>query len=211
MWKHKNFINLQLCAAPALAFPIYVNGEKISISGESTWEVNAEHNTNNYTISGNNVIWKDGTILQYNGVDVLPTDSPILDGQYTTRSASTLKFKHLTDVGTIGTGTYKFRRFAQGGAGETWLLDEQVEALSLVSTNVSFISNGNSYTWINARKGYIAYSNSELWDDANMVYDTVSWSNQAYRTVTFLIPPTGDLLTWLQNNGTKQGGGGASN
>lgn len=31
-----------------------------------------------------------------------------------------------------------------------------------------------------------------------------SWQKQAYRTITFLEPPTGDLLTWLQANGVKQ-------
>lgn len=32
----------------------------------------------------------------------------------------------------------------------------------------------------------------------------VAFVDQAYRTVTFLEPPTCDLLTWLQNNGVKQ-------
>lgn len=38
-----------------------------------------------YTISNGKVVWEDGTILQYNGVDVLPTDSVIENGVYTTR------------------------------------------------------------------------------------------------------------------------------
>lgn len=33
------------------------------------------------------------------------------------------------------------------------------------------------------------------------------WNDQKYRTITFSTPPTGNLLTWLQANGTKQGGG----
>lgn len=32
------------------------------------------------------------------------------------------------------------------------------------------------------------------------------WLNESYRTITFATAPTGDLLTWLQANGTKQGG-----
>ena len=107
-------------------------------------------------------------------------------------------------TGTPTAGTTYYYTEDDSSNGETWVLDESVNGLTLVSTNVSFISNGNSYTWINARKGYIAYSNSELWDDANMVYDTVSWTNQAYRTITFATAPTGDLLTWLQANGVKQ-------
>lgn len=31
-----------------------------------------------------------------------------------------------------------------------------------------------------------------------------TWTNQAYRTITFDEEPTGDLLTWLQANATPQ-------
>ena len=34
--------------------------------------------------------------------------------------------------------------------------------------------------------------------------DGNEWVSEAYRTVTFDNPPTGELLTWLQANGTKQ-------
>lgn len=88
--------------------------------------------------------------------------------------------------------------------GETWLLNETVDGRTLTSTNVSFMSNNTKFTWINVKKGYIAYSNSETWDDNNMVYDTVSWTNEAYRTITFETSPSGELLTWLQANATKQ-------
>ena len=30
------------------------------------------------------------------------------------------------------------------------------------------------------------------------------WYNEAYKTLVFDTPPTGDLLTWLQANATKQ-------
>lgn len=127
MWKHKNFINLQLCAGPQ-PFSIAVNGTTFSIqrlsdsmvTGEETWSYNASINTDTYSISGNTVVWNDGTILQYNGVDVLPTDDIIgilgNPGIYTTRSATpqpTLIFKHFYDAGTIGSGTVKFRHYSQ--------------------------------------------------------------------------------------------------
>ena len=106
-------------------------------------------------------------------------------------------------------GSVKFKVYAPYqpiSTGETWLLNEQVNATTLLTTQVNFTSNNTQYSYIVARKGYIAYSNSEEWNDANMVYDTVSWTNQAYRTLTFETAPTGALLTWLQQNGTKQGG-----
>lgn len=89
-------------------------------------------------------------------------------------------------------------------SGETWVLNEYVNGDTLTSTMVSFTSNNIAFTWINVRKGYIAYSNSEEWDEVNMVYDTAHWSNETYRTITLSEPASGDLLTWLQENGTKQ-------
>lgn len=224
MWKHKNFINLQLCAGPR-PFVIYVNGEQVEIQrlsdsmvpGEETWSYNASINTDKYTISGNTVVWSDGTILQYNGVDVLPTDNiqVYIEGQYTTRSATpTLTFKHFYDAGTIGSGTVKFRHYSQQepSSGETWVLNETIPITSQGSGgyNANFVSNGTTYTYINfdGKPNGIRYSNST---DEILAYSWVdnAWTNQVYRTLTFATPPTGDLLTWLQANGTKQGGGGA--
>ena len=122
---------------------------------------------------------------------------------------SVISFRHLHNVSTIGSGSVKFKVYAPYqpiSTGETWLLNEQVDATTLLTTQVNFTSNNTQYTYIVARKGYIAYSNSEEWNDTNMVYDTVSWSDPAYRTITFETAPTGELLTWLQANGTKQGG-----
>lgn len=45
---------------------------------------------------------------------------------------------------------------------------------------------------------YLCYGETVVLRDRN------EWNNQAYRTITFLEPPTGELLTWLQNNGIKQ-------
>lgn len=89
-------------------------------------------------------------------------------------------------------------------SGETWLLNDIVDGRTLQTTKVDFTSNNTSYSYIVTKKGYIAYSNSEEWNDTNMVYDTASWTNSAYRTTTFETAPTGDLLTWLQANATKQ-------
>lgn len=97
MWKHNNFINLQLYAPPpSITFVIYVNGEYTSIAAGSsnfTWKENYEYfgswattSLPEYTLTDTNVVWEDGTILQYDGVDVLPTDTMISEGQYTTRS-----------------------------------------------------------------------------------------------------------------------------
>jgi hypothetical protein len=57
---------------------------------------------------------------------------------------------------------------------------------------------------------YIKYNNTTVNEifvsspDADHVAGNANWINSAYRTVTFLDPPTGDLLTWLQANAVKQ-------
>lgn len=47
------------------------------------------------------------------------------------------------------------------------------------------------------------YYQGELYYDNELVYN-MNWLDEAYSIITFLEPPTGDLLTWLQANATKQ-------
>ena len=82
---------------------ITINGANVDgelSGGNATWENNAAQFQ--CSISGSNVVYSDGTILQYNGVDVLPTDN-IRDGaEYTTRAASTTV--------TLEAGVYKISK-----------------------------------------------------------------------------------------------------
>lgn len=220
MWKHKNFINLQLCGFTSGIVIVYVNGTSIELrTSNEVWADSQEHNTSLYSIIGNTVVWSDGTILQYNGVDVLPTDKIIIGGQYTTRSATpTLTFKHFFDAGTIGSGTVKFRHYSQQepSSGETWVLNESLTDTTDgmgFSADISFTSYSNAYTAIQlllrvGRDGVIVhYDSTEVY---NSVIDD-GWYDQPYRTITFSETVTDStLLAWLQANGTKQGGG-ASN
>lgn len=92
-------------------------------------------------------------------------------------------------------------------SGETWLLNESLGMATLSKTNVTFKSNNENFVGI-------AYSTSSmgpqtLWYYKNDTEYVVAceygtYSNQAYRTINFATPPTGDLLTWLQANGIKQ-------
>ena len=192
-----------------------------------TWEANEDENSNTYTISGNKVKWLVepyvDQILQYNDIDVLPSDI-IVDAQsYTTRSGgSTMNFKHFYDAGLQGSGTIKFRHYSQTepSSGEMWVLNDTLTGSTLEDITVpTFVSNGHTFqylTWNN--ETYViklTYIDREDRDNDVTVYygdddhDFKGWLNQAYRTITFSTSPTGDLLTWLQANGTKQGGGGA--
>lgn len=219
MWKHKNFINLQLHAPEY--YDITINGTAITVNVTLgyMWKNMAVDNPTLYTCTDTNVVWNDGTILQYNGVDVLPTDDIIYNGQYTTRSAApTPTFKHFFDAGTIGSGTVKFRHYSQQepSSGETWVLNESgLENHTLSEQFIAFTSNDKSYIAIanfSSGSGLFYYTTEYDYDAPYLDGGPRGfiWTDQAYRTLTFTTPPTGDLLTWLQANGTKQGGG-ASN
>ena len=116
----------------------------------------------------------------------------------------TLIFKHFFDAGTIGSGTVKFRHYLQQepSSGETWVLNETYNGSTTASYDVNFTSNGESFA-------KLSYGDRPRWfikyGETN-VYFNGTWTNAAYRTITFATLPTGDLLTWLQANGTKQGG-----
>lgn len=122
---------------------------------------------------------------------------------------STLTFKHFFDSGTIGTGTVKFRHYSQQepSSGETWVLNENAyKATNNFTYTANFVCDGTNYTTIvnsnNPKTGGLFY------DTTQVVHPDYAsqFVNEKYRTITFAIPPTGDLLTWLQANGTKQGG-----
>lgn len=104
-----------------------------------------------------------------------------------------------------------------GGGGvthsETWIMNYQIETETEFSTNISFRdADGDSYSNIVGARYTEAGEPPDgaygIYFDGSYVYNTsgsiTGWHNEAYRTITFLEEPTGDLLTWLQANGTKQ-------
>nr|DAI55030.1 MAG TPA: hypothetical protein [Caudoviricetes sp.] len=84
---------------------------------------------------------------------------------------------------------------------ETWLLKEVPSITGSGFYNISFTSNGESFNNLSYNTndgGLLAYGFSIPAYNANN-----GWTNQAYRTITFSTPPTGDLLVWLRANGLK--------
>lgn len=94
-------------------------------------------------------------------------------------------------------------------------MNSQIETETEFNTNISFKdANGDSHSNITGARytepGEPPDGAYGISFDGSYVYNTsgsiTGWHNEAYRTITFLEAPTGDLLTWLQANGTKQGG-----
>lgn len=110
----------------------------------------------------------------------------------------------------------------KSSAGETWLLNSTLtDVLRMYYTfdstasesavengsgnrfTANFESNGKTYYFIGTDKS--GAPNRGATDYADLVYESSSFKNEAYRTITFDSPVTDStLLTWLQANGTKQ-------
>ena len=95
-----------------------------------------------------------------------------------------------------------------GGSHETWLLNETLNSTELSTQNISFQSGGESF----AKLKYLnddAGGYSLFFDDKNVARTIIrtgvtTWYYSENRTITFETSPSGDLLTWLQANATKQ-------
>lgn len=100
---------------------------------------------------------------------------------------------------------------------ETWVINENAKIYNIYGKyNILFTSNNENFTAMNfVDLGtprdplfYLIYykNNQQINAAENDTEDEFGtyWFNQAYRTVTFDEPPTGNLLTWLQANAVKQ-------
>lgn len=92
-------------------------------------------------------------------------------------------------------------------ATETWVLNSffHFENSQWTTLSASFTSNGQSFSSITYHYAptaymYINYDNIWVYDND----DHAGWANEAYRTIVLDTPATGNLLTWLQANATKQ-------
>ena len=176
----------------------------------------------------------NGEILQHNVVDVLPDDEIIGDGVYTTRAATSQKSydistsskwsalsdgEHTVQIVAKGTGYRDSAKSTSvtvmkgGSTGETWILNYSIQpgSQSYNFTGISFTSNNQNFDRLYYNRqsvdvGTLSYSlngtEKEVYsfDD----YSDIWLDGEAYRIITFETAPTGDLLTWLQANGTKQ-------
>ena len=147
-----------------------------------------------------------GSHMQYGNISVfLAADGGWQDSAYKTITLSTDQ--------TVSAEFYEWA--ITGGnlvkqESETWVLNETISSiggLALPYTQTEFVSNSKQFSAIECTTNKtveMRYYDSDGVDV--FVYSNVWMYSDNYRTVTFSTPPTGDLLTWLQANGTKQGG-----
>ena len=167
MWKHKNFINLQLCATPPAKAVItvnwdsnitkvigkgfvgivedyitFTNGQSVTSSVYDGIDYAFELTLNNGyaldTVTLSNSDPASGVLKSQDNTYFVITAGSGGIGQtitLTSKLVSTFKFKHLTSIGTIGIGTYKFRHYAQ----------EQEKPQLATPTNLT--ADGTTISW----------------------------------------------------------------
>lgn len=88
---------------------------------------------------------------------------------------------------------------------ETWVLNERLNLTGNADYTASFTCNGTVYEGIHTTTSVVVYLfNTTQAGSGQRVYTRYGWDNEAYRTIVFDESPSGRLLTWLQENGTKQ-------
>ena len=86
---------------------------------------------------------------------------------------------------------------------ETWVIKQYPDLnLGSITMEIPFESNSTNFQKIEVRGTF--FPGSGIYYDAINAWDTDSWVNEAYRTITFFYLSTGELLTWLQANAVKQ-------
>lgn len=144
------------------------------------------------------------------------------NGSYTATDTTKLRTIIVETDQTVSPEFYKWAitdgNLVKQAEGETWLLNDDPNDLTQSNqdfTSLNFTSNSQSFVRILRQYNNtpIPPVNSLLYYKSDGTYATAVytnddgiafWNGQAYRTITFDTAPTGDLLTWLQANGTKQ-------
>ncbi len=89
--------------------------------------------------------------------------------------------------------------------GLTWVLNKSITNRDFL-VGADFTSNGKSFNVLQVTEGkfepsYIIYDSRV--DDLWYAFYNGSWTQEAFRTVTFAEMPTGKLLAWLQANAVQ--------
>lgn len=113
---------------------------------------------------------------------------------------------------------YNLPRKRTNNSENIWIINSTPTTTNLdVSIKFTYEYNGVTkesdeiYLYAGGKLGHsIAYLNFNSADNIvysagdSMVVFFTGWLSDSLRTITFLEPPTGDLLTWLQANAVKQ-------
>lgn len=92
--------------------------------------------------------------------------------------------------------------FTKSGGSVTYLLNTNPDVFTIEQYNANFTSNGQQFTTIDLQASGMFYDETLVYYDGGP--EGMVWTNDAFRTLVFDEEPTGDLLAWLNANGTRQ-------
>lgn len=153
-----------------------------------------------------------GAVIYYEGVG---TTSKSYDLSTSSKWSALSDGEHTVQIVAKGSGyrdsaKSKSVTVTKGGStGETWLLNSTLNG-TFAEQSINFTSdNTNFVAMVASGNNPMAYSLKYKTSDSlytEVFQPQLGWvAGEAYRTITFETAPTGDLLTWLQTNGKKQG------
>ena len=101
---------------------------------------------------------------------------------------------------TLVNGTAYEVKFSDG---LTWIINESPKIM-VFEQAIDFTSNGKKFDYFMITAGsrpsiVYSYGPGDIW----YAYFNGSWTQEAFRTVTFAEMPTGALLAWLQANAVQ--------
>lgn len=175
-------LNIQGFAGP-IPYDITVNGEDFTITRtrddiNTTWEIEQNANSTLYSINNSKVIWQNGGILQYNGVDVLPTDLINAGSAYTTRAVEP---------------NYV-----------TWKFNDTPNLLTSFESQINFTSDNIAFEKFIVETGdgiYYKPKNGTQMPAYGMLLG--GWANSSYQTIQVDTNSTdySSFVTWAKANG----------
>lgn len=188
---------------------------KVTVNGDSNLTAgNIKSGTKIFGVTGtyNNAKpeqTKTVDLSMASGNQVISPDSGKVLSSVTVNRPSTLIPDNIKKDVNIGGVVGALESGGSGDTSETWVLNETVDCgeFGLEEVYANFISNSQQFIAIISKDlGELLYTQDTQDEDNVSVFseENSTWINSAYRKLTLLLPPTGELLTWLQANGVKQ-------
>lgn len=172
--------------------------------------VSATYNLTNVTGNANNpstlIVGNAYTLgFSANAGYTLPSNIVVVGATYTwNEGTGVLTLTKVTGVVTITIVG------VSASTEETWVFKNDTSWYESVLYTVNFNSNGQTYSNLS----YDVFTDEEHVDHYSMYYNSdkvlqmdygsFSWTDEAYKTIVLLTPATGDFLSFLQSNATKQ-------
>lgn len=98
-------------------------------------------------------------------------------------------------------------RKARKAVSKEWLLNKEIDISKAHTFSVQFTVKGSDTLYgsiVISANAAMNYRTAATKPVQKLAYFMGSWADKSYRSLIFVEEPSGDLLTWLQDNGVQQ-------